>query len=203
MNLIRHDYSNYDNPSKAIIALHGWTGDEFVFEPVAKMLKIKDVKWFFPRAPYKAEKKKGNSWFGGNDLDGWRYSKTMNGLKNLVSEIIKSGFAAENIYVIGFSQGACLAIEYAVRMPFSIGGIIPIAGFIKFKDKLKAEMNPKSLLTKVLIMHGTKDKTVAINESEKSFEILKELGYEVALKSFDAGQKIPVNSRVHINKFIG
>tara|TARA_Y100000768_G_scaffold138845_1_gene103405 strand:- start:347 stop:958 length:612 start_codon:yes stop_codon:yes gene_type:complete len=202
LNLIRHEYSNYDNPSKAIIALHGWTGDEFVFEPVAKMLKIKDVKWFFPRAPYKAEKKKGNSWFGGNDLDGWRYSKTMNGLKNLVSEIIKSGFAAENIYVIGFSQGACLAIEYAVRMPFSIGGIIPIAGFIKFRDQVKAEMNPKSLLTKVLIMHGTKDKTVAINESEKSFEILKELGYEVALKSFDAGHKIPVNSRALINKFI-
>ena len=52
MNLIRHDFSNYDNPSKAIIALHGWTGDEFVFEPVAKMLKIKDVKWYFPKLKF-------------------------------------------------------------------------------------------------------------------------------------------------------
>ena len=34
-------------------------GSNFGFEPVAKMLKIKDVKWYFPRAPYRAEKKKG------------------------------------------------------------------------------------------------------------------------------------------------
>jgi len=203
LNLIRHTFSDNDNPSKAIIALHGWTGDEFVFEPVAKMLKIKKVKWFFPRAPYKAEKNEGNSWFGGNDSDGWRYNKTMNGLKNLVSEIIKSGYAAEKIYIIGFSQGACLAMEYAMRLPFSIGGIIPIAGFIKFKDQLKAEMNPESLLTRVLIMHGTNDKTVSINESKNSYKILKEIGYDVAFKSFDAGHKIPVSSRIHINKFIG
>ena len=48
------------------------------------MLKIKNVKWFFPRAPYKAEKKHGNSWFDGNDEKGWQYSKTMNGLENLI-----------------------------------------------------------------------------------------------------------------------
>ena len=103
MKLITHTYSDSNNPSKAIIALHGWTGDEFVFEPVAKMLKIDSAKWFFPRAPYIAEKKEGNSWFGGNDEEGWHYSKTMNGLDNLVNKIIESGFIAENIFIIGFS----------------------------------------------------------------------------------------------------
>jgi predicted esterase len=59
LKLITHTNSDSNNPSKAIIALHGWTGDEFVFEPVAKMLKIDSAQWFFPRAPYKAEKKEG------------------------------------------------------------------------------------------------------------------------------------------------
>ena len=61
MELITHTNSDSNNPFKAIIALHGWTGDEFVFEPVAKMLKIDRAKWFFPRAPYKAEKKEKNN----------------------------------------------------------------------------------------------------------------------------------------------
>ena len=202
MKLILHSLSDNDNPSKAIIALHGWTGDEFVFEPVAKMLKIKNVKWFFPRAPYKAEKKQGNSWFGGNDEKGWQYSKTMNGLENLIGEIIENGFLAANIYIIGFSQGACLAMEYAIRMPFSIGGIIPIAGFIKFKDQLAAEMHSASLSTKVLLLHGTDDKTVSINESKNSFELLKKLGYDVRFKSYDTGHKISLKSKKYIREFI-
>ena len=202
MKLITHTNSDSNNPTKAIIALHGWTGDEFVFEPVAKMLKIDSAKWFFPRAPYKAEKKEGNSWFGGNDEKGWHYNKTMNGLDNLVNKIIKSGFIAENIFIIGFSQGACLAMEYAMRMSFSIGGIIPIAGFIKFKNQLVAEINTASLSTKALILHGTKDEIVPIKESQESFKLLKKLGYDVELKSYVAGHKIPIGTREFIKDFI-
>ena len=202
MKLITHTNSDSNNPTKAIIALHGWTGDEFVFEPVAKMLKIDSAKWFFPRAPYIAEKKEGNSWFGGNDEEGWRYNKTMNGLDNLVNRIIKSGFIAENIFIIGFSQGACLAMEYAMRMSFSIGGIIPIAGFIKFKDQLVAEMNTASLSTKALILHGTEDEIVSIKESQESFKLLKKIGYDVELKSYVAGHKIPIGAREFIKDFI-
>tara|TARA_B000000475_G_C15994775_1_gene446493 strand:+ start:1334 stop:1945 length:612 start_codon:yes stop_codon:yes gene_type:complete len=202
LKLTTRTYCDGDNPSKAIIALHGWTGDEFVFEPVAKMLNIKDAKWFFPRAPYKAEIKDGNSWFGGNDEEGWQYSKTMQGIDTLVTEIFENGFNNENIYMIGFSQGACLAIEYATRMSFSIGGIIPIAGFIKFKDQLAKEVNAASLKTKVLLLHGENDKTVSINESHKSFTLLKNLGYDVKLNSYEAGHKIPIGSQDYIKEFI-
>ncbi len=202
MKLTTRTYRDGDNPSKAIIALHGWTGDEFVFESVARMLKIDDAKWFFPRAPYKAERKDGNSWFGGNDEEGWRYSKTIQGIDTLVTEIFEDGFNKENIYMIGFSQGACLAMEYATRMSFSIGGIIPIAGFIKFKDQLAEEVNAASLKTKVLLLHGENDKTVSINESRKSFTLLNNLGYDVKLNSYKAGHKIPIVSRDYIKQFI-
>ena len=35
------------------------------------------------------------------------------------------------MYLLGFSQGACLAMEFMIRQEFSLGGIIPISGFIK------------------------------------------------------------------------
>ena len=38
--LVTRIFSSSDQPTKAIIGLHGWTGDEHVFEPVAKMMNI-------------------------------------------------------------------------------------------------------------------------------------------------------------------
>ncbi len=202
MQLITHTLSNNSNTTKAIIALHGWTGDEFVFEPVAKMLKIKKAQWFFPRAPYKAVSQDGNSWFSGNEESGWHYKETMAGLDNLVNKILDQGYAKENIYFIGFSQGACLAIEYALRMSFSIGGIVPIAGFIKFKEKLIEEKNLESQSTKILLLHGDKDKIVSIDESYSSFDLLKKMGYNVKLKTYNARHRIPVACHSSIKKFI-
>ena len=202
MQLITHTYNNNSNTTKAVIALHGWTGDEYVFEPIAKMLKINNAEWFFPRAPYKADSRDGNSWFSGNEKSGWHYKKTMRGLDNLVKKILDQGYTKENLFFIGFSQGACLAIEYALRMSFSIGGIVPIAGFIKFKEKLIEEMSTKSKSTKILLLHGEEDKLVSINESYSTFDILKEMGYNVKLKTYNTGHKIPVACHSSIKKFI-
>jgi len=202
LQLITHTYNNNSNTTKAVIALHGWTGDEYVFEPIAKMLKINNAEWFFPRAPYKADSRDGNSWFSGNEKSGWHYKKTMRGLDNLVKKILDQGYTKENLFFIGFSQGACLAIEYALRMSFSIGGIVPIAGFIKFKEKLIEEMSTKSKSTKILLLHGEEDKLVSINESYSTFDILKEMGYNVKLKTYNTGHKIPVACHSSIKKFI-
>ena len=131
--LVTHTYTTSDTPDKAIIALHGWKGDEYVFEQVAKLINLENSEWFFPRAPYKTDSGNGNSWFGGNDEVGWKFDKTFDGMKNLINRIEKSGYSPSKIFLIGFSQGACLAIDFALRLKFSIGGIVAIAGFIKFK----------------------------------------------------------------------
>lgn len=38
------------------------------------------------------------------------------------------GFAYETIYLLGFSQGACLALEYAARHPRQYGGVFGLSG---------------------------------------------------------------------------
>lgn len=37
-------------------------------------------------------------------------------------------FAYENIYLLGFSQGACLALEYVARNPQRFGGVFGLSG---------------------------------------------------------------------------
>lgn len=45
-----------------------------------------------------------------------------------VQELIKLGIAQEKIVLLGFSQGACLAQEYAVRHAGRYGGVIGLSG---------------------------------------------------------------------------
>ena len=53
--LFTRTYATSDKPDKAIIAIHGWKGDEYVFEQVAKLINLENSEWFFPRAPYKID----------------------------------------------------------------------------------------------------------------------------------------------------
>ncbi len=49
-------------------------------------------------------------------------------VKEIVNDIIVAKVAKENIYFLGFSQGACLMLEYAARNADRYGGIIAFTG---------------------------------------------------------------------------
>ena len=200
--LVTRIFSSSDQPTKAIIFLHGWTGDEHVFEPVAKMMNIDDAQWFFPRAPYKADSGKGYSWFSGTDETGWDIEKTKVGIHQLLADIRSEGFSPKNIFLIGFSQGASLAMEIALRLPFAIGGIVPIAGFIKYRDTLSNEATKESKATPVLLLHGSQDEIIHVIASEKAHDFFKERGNPVYFKRYDGGHKIPKRTGPIIKSFI-
>lgn len=190
------------NPVKAIIGLHGWTGDDKSFIPVAKSLNLKSAKWFNPRAPYGADPKSGYTWFKGNDEEGWKYEKSWAGLDELLNHIQIQGFATENIYLLGFSQGATLALEYGQRLPFALGGIIAVAGFIKNKEKLSQESSPASLNNSILLLHGEQDQIVSHRHSAESYDYFSRQGNSVRLETYQAGHKIPLEAITLIKKYI-
>ncbi len=200
--LVTRTFSSSDQPTKALIGLHGWTGDEHVFEPVAKMMNIDDAQWFFPRAPYKADSGKGYSWFSGTDETGWDIEKTRIGIHQLLADVRSNGFSPKNIFLIGFSQGASLAMEIALRLPFAIGGIVPIAGFIKFRDTLSNEATKESKATPVLLLHGSQDEIIHVIASEKAHDFFKERGNPVYFKRYDGGHKIPKRTGPIVKSFI-
>ena len=39
--MIIHTFHDTDAPSRAVLGLHGWTGDEHVFEPIAKFIFVR------------------------------------------------------------------------------------------------------------------------------------------------------------------
>ena len=125
---------------RVIIAIHGWTGNVSSLKPLSKQWRFPKTTWIFIEGPYKA-KSKGFSWFKGNNQDGWEYEKSFDILNHTIQSLIEGGHQHKHIYMLGFSQGACLAMEFMIRQKFSIGGIIPISGFIKNKSYFKESKN--------------------------------------------------------------
>ena len=193
--------SRKNNLRVAIIAIHGWKGNRSSMEHVANALNIKYAQWTFVEGPYAVGNNK-YSWFERNEKEGWKYQESFDILQNTILDINKSGFPKSKIFLLGFSQGACLAMEFIIRQKFSLGGIIPIAGFIGEKDKFKSGIVDGSQNTPVLLIHGSKDEMVLPFESKIALKLLSDAGFEVKLETPSVGHRIPLQAKSLMENFI-
>ena len=93
-------------------------------------------------------------------------------------------------------------MEYIIRQEFSLGGIIPIAGFIGQKERFKSNIKPGSRNTSVLLIHGEKDEVVLPEESRIASELFSKAGFKTELLSPSVGHKIPIQIKGIIEDFI-
>jgi predicted esterase len=82
---------------------------------------------------YAAPRAAGQTWYPNRFLaplesnEPW-LSSALAAIDDLVGQIGRAGVPADRIVLLGFSQGACLAMEYAVRHPRRYGGIVGLSG---------------------------------------------------------------------------
>jgi len=97
---------------------------------------------------------------------------------------ISKSIPKSHIFIAGFSQGACLALEVAALVGGKFGAIIAFSGGLigsrpnakKYKGDLKG--------TKVFLGATKEDPYIPFSRVKKSKEILEELGADVTLKAY-------------------
>ena len=99
-----------ERTKRVIIALHGWTGNINSLKPIAKLWKFPATEWVYIQGPYK-ENPEGYSWFVENNRNGWKYEKSFQKLNDLIQDLLINGYKHKEMYILGFSQGACLAMN--------------------------------------------------------------------------------------------
>ncbi len=111
---------------KVMIMVHGRGADARDILQLAPYLETKDTAFVAPQAT-------GHTWYPysflapiPNNEPG--ISSGLAVLKELVDAQLAAGFSPEQIYLLGFSQGACLALEFAARNPRPYGGIFGLSG---------------------------------------------------------------------------
>lgn len=102
----------------------------------------------------------------------------------IVTAIEKTGIASSHIYLLGFSQGACLTLEFATRHARAWGGVMALTGGL-IGDKLYTENYAGDFAgSRVLMTNSPNDPHVPLLRSEQSKNQLEAMGAKVDLQIY-------------------
>tara|TARA_R110000868_G_scaffold259361_11_gene517479 strand:+ start:15372 stop:16043 length:672 start_codon:yes stop_codon:yes gene_type:complete len=112
---------------KAMIMIHGRGASAQSILGLSKEFKnVEDFIFLAPQA-------NGNSWYPYSFLAPPSQNQPginsgLQAISDIILKLEKEGINKENIFLLGFSQGACLASEFIARNPAKYGGLIALSG---------------------------------------------------------------------------
>lgn len=102
-----------------------------------------------------------------------------------VERLNKNGIQSENIYFFGFSQGACLTLEYLARNAQKYAGAVAIIGGLIGEKIIRENYNGNFENTSIFIGTSNPDFHVPIERVYATENILKEMNAQIHLKVYD------------------
>lgn len=130
----------------------------------------------------------GNSWYPNSFLapedsnEPWLTS-ALQTVKRLVSEISEH-VPVENIFIMGFSQGACLSLEFAGRNPAGYAGIAAFSGGL-IGEMINPEKYSGSFPgTKIFIGNSDTDPHIPFKRAKESAELFMKRDADVLLRIY-------------------
>lgn len=168
---------------KALVMIHGRGASA---QDILSLSKHLNVDGFALLAPQAA----GNTWYPLSFLavpqDNEPYlSASLGAIAEVVAEIEAAGINKENIYFLGFSQGACLSLEFVARNASKFGGIAAFTGGL-IGDRIYAEnYNGNFDGTPVFIGTSNPDFHVPVQRVYDSETILNSMNANLTVKVYD------------------
>jgi phospholipase/carboxylesterase len=105
-------------------------------------------------------------------------------IKNVADDISHAGIGPGKTFILGFSQGACLALEFATRHAQQWGGVVAFTGGL-IGDKIYSEHYHGNFQgTPVWISNSENDPHVPLARSEDSKNLMASMGAAVALRVY-------------------
>src|SRR5262245_22767761 len=183
-----------------MIALHGValsTAEvEQVVAPLRERFRLEQVRWVFPRAPWRRITLLGGrpalAWY---DLLSWDRSRTDEiGLEHATRSLIEkiaaqsaSGVAPARAVLAGFSQGGALALHAGLRLGRSLAGVVAVSSALpSLRDVPRS--SPES--PPFFLAHGWFDSVVPFSMGRHTMRALVRQGYRVDWHSYPIGHWI-------------
>lgn len=168
---------------KALIMLHGRGADTRDILGLVPDLHVDDFAILAPQAtnftwyPHSFMAKPGQN-------EPW-LSSALDLLQEIVHEIADHGIAAENTYFLGFSQGACLSLEYVTRNATRYGGVAAFTGGLIgdriYRERYSGDFDGMP----VFISNGDPDPHIPLERIHESVTVLQEMHANVSLQVYE------------------
>lgn len=167
--------------SKAIILLHGRGSNAQEIMSLSSEFDDNQTYFVAPQAP-------NNVWYPQSFMapdqtnEPW-LSSSVNTIRKLIEEIAKQ-IPKNKIYIFGFSQGACMALETASRYAEKYGGIVAFSGGLIGQNINESKYKGDFQGTKIFIGNSNQDPFIPLNRCKESKIVLEKFGADVTLKVY-------------------
>jgi len=103
-------------------------------------------------------------------------SSALHVINDLIARVFAAGIPAERLVLLGFSQGACLTLEYAARHPQRYGGIIGLSGGLIGPDNTPRNHTGSLAGTPIFIGCSDVDFHIPLKRVHEAAQVLHLLG---------------------------
>lgn len=110
-------------------------------------------------------------------------NSALENISKLISKI-EQHISSENIYLMGFSQGACLTAEIASAKARKFGGIAVFTGGVIGATVEKENYSGSFDGTKVYLSNGDNDPHIPLQRTEDTHKVMQELGADITKEIF-------------------
>ncbi len=186
---------------KALIMVHGRGASAEDILGLATVLDVNDFALLAPQAtnyawyPYSfmAPVMQNEPWL----------SSALEVISEVVEEIQDAGIPDQHIYLAGFSQGACLTLEYVARNARRWGGVAAFTGGL-IGDNIEIKKYAGDFAgTPIFMGSSDPDPHVPVERVHTSFQILKSMNAVVTEKIYpDMGHTISMDEISVANELV-
>lgn len=190
----------FDPALNRYLFIHGYSGDEHSMEIFARKLPP-DALVAFARAPFPAQPT-GFSWTEQPPATGLSFRDYTNGALALINALTYLGerAPAKPWRVCGFSQGAALALVFALEYPHEVGRVACLAGVYVFPPDLSRLDRLEKI--PIYMAHGVADKIAPVEEAREAARKLEKAGLNVDWCENKGGHKLPLDCQPGLTHFL-
>ncbi len=105
-------------------------------------------------------------------------------IDELVQHVLDEGVPAERLGLLGFSQGACLSLEYAIRNPRRYGAVMALTGGYIGPEGMTRDDAGSFDHTPIFIGANDPDPHVPFTRVEESAALVKKLQADVEVRRY-------------------
>ena len=180
----RYFRNRLESISAVIFLFHGRGGNaESIYEQLGQHLLRDGIVLIVPEAS-------NNCWYPFRFNEPERVNQlwldsAMNRIRSEVDSLVAQGLQASKLVFGGFSQGACLAVEYALRYPQRFGGVFCLSGGVIGPIGTREPLKTKGLRgTPMFVACADEDDWIPKQKFDESVSLLTKSGANIQSQIF-------------------
>jgi phospholipase/carboxylesterase len=191
-----------DAAKKVMIMVHGRGASAQSILALSAHFAPEDFAYVAPQAS-------GGTWYPYSFMTPMDHNEPhLSSALEVVGEVVEKltaqyGFSKRDIYLLGFSQGACLSLEYVARNADQYGGVFGLSGGLIGPEGTPRNYEGSTQNTPVFLGCSDIDHHIPKERVVESAEVFEKMGAVVTLQLYkNFGHSVNSDEIDHINRIL-